>query len=102
MCTSTIFPSRWKKLLTIYVQSREGAGPDRVYNWSKKFPASRTNITLSSSRSFFSIASETFGYLTEGLPNDLEQLAKDDAGRPISEVALGVNGHYVALTRWGF
>jgi hypothetical protein len=83
------------------LQAREGAGPDRVYSWSENFPASQTKITLGPNGSFFGIAGETSGYLTEGLPSGLEQLAKDDDGRPICEVALGANGHYVALRRDG-
>jgi hypothetical protein len=35
------------------------------------------------------------------LPSGLEQLAKDDDERPVSEVALGANGYYVALRRDG-
>ena len=76
-------------------------GLDRVYNWLENFPASRTKITLGPNGSFFGIAGETSEHFTEGLPSSLEQLAKDDGGRPISEVALGANGHYVALRRDG-
>jgi hypothetical protein len=91
VCPRSFFPlgTYWD-----IIQAREGAGPDRVYDWSKNFAASQTKITFGPNGSFFRIAGETSGYLTEGLPSGLEQLAKDDDGWPISGVALGANGHY--------